>query len=478
MASLSPARIAAADVLSRVRRRNARARDLLRVSAPVARLTPADRALATRFTLGAVRASGAIDALLDAHLRRSHLEPRMRDALRISALELLWLATPVPVALSQGVELVRRVSPRGAGLANAVLHRVAEEDVPALAQARKRVESGSCTTSDIALVAALPAWLAGELVVSLGIESACHMALSAMEAPGAYVAGNACLHDDDEAERLLSAAGLIPRATCLPGCLTLFSAAGLAKSGLVDAADVVPADMAAQVVAWLASPAPSTRMLEVGQGRGTKSLLLECCAQRRGGLAQLSAVELEAFKVAVSRARMERAGLGAFVTCTAFDGCRLGEQDLPQEIAGSFDSVLVDAPCSGTGTLRRHPEIAWSLQESAVHVEGRSLPELQLAMFQAASERVGAGGTLAYATCSELREEDESIVAAFLASPKGARFSLVSPRVTPAFAALPPEAQGLVATMIGDDGMLRTSRADSADLPLDGHFLALLMCAV
>lgn len=475
MATLSPARIAAADVLSNVRRRNARARDLLRTSAPVARLTPADRALATRLALGGVRTSGTVDALLDAHLRRGHLEPRVRDALRISAFELLWLATPAHVAISQGVELVRRVSPHGTGLANAVLHRVAEEDLPALARARERVERRNCTASGIALVAALPQWLADELMVSLGTDGVCRMALSALDAPGVYVAGNACLHNDVEVEHLLSAAGLMPCSTSLPGCLSLSSAAGLAASGLVDVVDVVPADMAAQVVAWLASPAPGTRMLEVGQGRGTKSLLLESCALRRGGLAHLAAVESEAFKVAVSRTRMERARLGKAVTCTALDGRRLGEKGLPPELSGSFDSAFVDAPCSGTGTLRRHPEIAWALQEPAIRTAGQSLPALQLELLRAASTRVGAGGTLAYATCSELRQENEGIVSAFLAGQEGAAFSLVSPRSTAAFAALPPQAQRLVTAMIGPDGMVRTSRVDTPELPLDGHFLALLV---
>jgi 16S rRNA (cytosine967-C5)-methyltransferase len=475
MATLSPARIAAADVLSNVRRRNARARDLLRTSAPVARLTPADRALATRLALGGVRTSGTVDALLDAHLRRGHLEPRVRDALRISAFELLWLATPAHVAISQGVELVRRVSPHGTGLANAVLHRVAEEDLPALARARERVERRNCTASGIALVAALPQWLADELMVSLGTDGVCRMALSALDAPGVYVAGNACLHNDVEVEHLLSAAGLMPCSTSLPGCLSLSSAAGLAASGLVDVVDVVPADMAAQVVAWLASPAPGTRMLEVGQGRGTKSLLLESCALRRGGLAHLAAVESEAFKVAVSRTRMERARLGKAVTCTALDGRRLGEKGLPPELSGSFDSAFVDAPCSGTGTLRRHPEIAWALQEPAIRTAGQSLPALQLELLRAASTRVGAGGTLAYATCSELRQENEGVVSAFLAGQEGAAFSLVSPRSTAAFAALPPQAQRLVTAMIGPDGMVRTSRVDTPELPLDGHFLALLV---
>ena len=172
---------------------------------------------------------------------------------------------------------------------------------------------------------------------------------------------------------------------------------------------------------------------------------------------------------------MERAGLDKAVTCTALDGRRLGEKGLLPELSGSFDSVFVDAPCSGTGTMRRHPEIAWALQEPAILPVGKSLPALQLELLRAASARVGAGGTLAYATCSELREEDEGVMMAFLAGPEGAQFSLVSPRSTAAFAALPPHAQRLVSTMIGPDGMVRTSRADTPELPLGGHFLAILV---
>jgi 16S rRNA (cytosine967-C5)-methyltransferase len=172
---------------------------------------------------------------------------------------------------------------------------------------------------------------------------------------------------------------------------------------------------------------------------------------------------------------MERARLGKAVTCTALDGRRLGEKGLPPELSGSFDSAFVDAPCSGTGTLRRHPEIAWALQEPAIRTAGQSLPALQLELLRAASTRVGAGGTLAYATCSELRQENEGVVSAFLAGQEGAAFSLVSPRSTAAFAALPPQAQRLVTAMIGPDGMVRTSRVDTPELPLDGHFLALLV---
>ena len=74
-----------------------------------------------------------------------------------------------------------------------------------------------------------------------------------------------------------------------------------------------------------------------------------------------------------------------------------------------------------------------------------------------------------------MREEDEGVVAAFLAGPEGAPFSLVNPRSTAAFVALPPQAKRLVTAMVGPDGMVRTSRVDAPELPLDGHFLALLV---
>ena len=86
-----------------------------------------------------------------------------------------------------------------------------------------------------------------------------------------------------------------------------------------------------------------------------------------------------------------------------------------------FDTVFIDAPCSGTGTMRRHPEIPWRLTEKDVTVE---LPKLQLTMLKEAAARVAAGGELIYATCSVFDEENTQVVDAFLASPEGAGFSV------------------------------------------------------
>ena len=144
-------------------------RELARSSVCLDRLDTRDRAFAMRLAMGVTAARGALDGMLDAHLRPGlRLEPRLRDALRLSAFELLYLSTPAAVAVSQGVELGRHVSAHGTKLANAVLRRVAADDVPRLEAARSRVGDGGHTTCDLALVGALPLWLVREFVASRG----------------------------------------------------------------------------------------------------------------------------------------------------------------------------------------------------------------------------------------------------------------------------------------------------------------------
>lgn len=475
MTTLSPARIAAADILSNVRRRDARARDLLRTSAPVARLTPADRALATRLALGGVRTSGVVDALLDAHLRRGHLEPRVRDALRVSCFELLYLSTPASVAVDQGVELVRARSPRAAGLANAVLRRVAEEDRPRVEVARRRLEghvTGDAAAAgdaaagpaaagdaadaddlaDLALVSGLPDWLVHELVGAVGLPAARRACLDELEPAPVYVRANPMNLSPDEAPARLAELGLGPRRVEDTDVYLLERPGVLASSGLVQQTAVVPADLAAQLVALVAAPRPGATVLEVGQGRGTKSLLLEASALAGGGVADILGVDSEAFKCRVSRRRMGAARLSDHVSSLVLDARELGGKEAPAGVATGYDLVFVDAPCSGSGTMRRHPEIAWSLARASVEPGGPEgtaapgcaavpggpegtaapsgvgglapLPALQLQILTAAAARVRPGGELVYATCSFLPQENADVVDAFLGTDEGADFEL------------------------------------------------------
>lgn len=424
MARLSPARKVALTVVSEQRRRSGRIRELLRSSEAMASLDVRDRSLVSRLAFGVVAAEGMLDQLLDEYIRRpSSVEPRVRDALRIAAFEILYLDTPLSAAVSQGVELVRYASPRAAGMANAVLRRLGEEVAPRIEDARARCRAGGCEAADLQLVSGMPSWLLGRIAADRGRDAARSMALAQLEAAPVYVAGNLARRDVAETFALLEERGLQPAGTSLQTAFMLEAPATLASSGLVDAVDVVVADLAAQRVAHLVAPQPDQQVLEVGQGRGTKSILLENECLLNGGYAWIAGVDSEAYKARVSRDRMQRAGLSEWVTSTVLDARLLAGPELPQELNRLFDLVFVDAPCSGTGTMRRHPEIAWSLEESALSGEG-SLSELQLQILRSSAVRVAEGGRLAYATCSVLKSENEQVIDAFLASPEGDGFEL------------------------------------------------------
>ena len=476
MAVASPARRTALHLLGAQRRRGARARDLMRGAREMETLGRKGRALATRLVLGVNVASGELDRRIDSFVSRpGSLEPRVRDALRLASFELLYLATSRQVAVSQGVELVRGVQPHAARMANAVLRRVAECR-PEVDEAREAVDAAATgariavTDEQLSVASGYPTWLVERLVAAVGTYRVAGMCACALEPAPIYVApGKAGV---EGVEGLLGKAGLKPVASELPGCWHLGMPAGLSGSGLLGTCDVVAADMAAQMCCRVA--AGTGRVLEVGQGRGTKSLLLANLASQLGGGARIVGCELVASKARLSAARMESADLSDIVSCVEFDGTRLAdEDDLPEALRGQFDSVLVDAPCSGTGTMRRHPETAWALDQAIVEPGNDcSLPSLQLRLLRAAASRVAPGGSLVYATCSILSEENSGVVARFLASNEGRGF--VRGRIVdaPAVKALSDEARALFENNLNELGEFQSTPVAGG---FDGHFFVRLV---
>ena len=500
MAQASPARSVALRLLARQRRRGARARDLLRSAHEMNSLGSKGRALATRLVLGVNGASGELDRRINAHVTRpASVEPRVRDALRLASFEVLYLDTPRQVVVSQGVELVRSVQPRAARMANAVLRRVAEGR-PEVDEAREAVAAvgagtrRSVTARELAVASGYPTWLCERLLADVGAEGTARMYACALEPAPVYVARGPRAGEGVLPGRLAEL-GLDPVESGWPESWRLASPAALAQSGLVGSCEVVTADLAAQLVCRVAA-VPAGRVLEVGQGRGTKSVLLAglarelrdagcasgagahaeagACAGAVAGALHISGCDLIPSKVELSRKRMEVAGLSRAVSCTALDATRLGcAEGLPSELAGVFDVVLVDAPCSGTGTMRRHPEIPWALERVAVDPKAEgSLPALQLAMLKAASARVCEGGALVYATCSVLVAENEGVVEAFLASPEGAGFRRASVLEAPGVQVLGAEARELVACCVTETGAFQSVPCAGSH---DGHFCCRLV---
>lgn len=417
MSAATPARRCALSVLALAEREGSYVRDLLDAvqrgegACPV--LEPREAAFCLRLSLGVTAASGCLDEAVNAHLRRPRdVSPRVRQALRIAAFELIYLGTAPEIAVSQGVELVRSQARAASGLANAVLHRVARTRAAFLAAAD--AAPGERGLVACARRAGLPRWLARACRASVG-EAAGGLFASALEpAPAA-----ACVNPRRSAAELPGLGA--PAGAPADGIAMVDDPAALIRSGALEAGDAVISDLNAQEVA-LAVVAPGS-CLEIGAGRGTKTFVMAAAAARRGLERRHVAVELSEGRSRENRRRLACAGLDAGIEVLAGDATdldrALAQLDAASRSRALFDRVLVDAPCSGTGTMRRHPEIPWRLAPG--DAEG-ALPALQGRMLREAAARVAPGGALVFATCSVLRAENDGVVDAFLASSEGSAF--------------------------------------------------------
>ena len=258
----------------------------------------------------------------------------------------------------------------------------------------------------------------------------------------------------------------------LPGCIAPVASSELMHTDLLKRSAVAVCDLNAQVVATAATMPGDC--LEVGAGRGTKSFVMAAQATRCDMRRSAVAIELSKKKNRLNRRRLERAGLIEGVCFVTGDGCdldrALSETDRRAGGRRLFDSVLVDAPCTGTGTMRRHPEIPWRLLPEDID---RDMPGLQLALLTEAARRVRPGGQLIYATCSVLQQENAAVVDAFLNSEVGRGFALAPVSQAPIFER--PEfadAAAYVRSRETNRGLFQTVPALDS---FDGHFCARLV---
>ena len=357
----TPARLLALRLTREVRNREAYLRELVNSARETTQLPPEEFDFAQVLAFGAVMCRGTLDEAINRSLSSPrNIKPKVRDALRISAYELLFLRKPEHVVVDQGVELVRCVTPRAAGFANAVLHKMARDarDFP----------WGDVKTDDAAWARSfgMPLWLAERLAAQYGRD----VATTVMEA------------DLRPAPRYL-------------------------RDNPFDPDNPFACDLSAQRVADLV-PLDGT-ILEIGAGRGTKTMLLESRAfETLGHTVPIHAIDLHEYRARLHAERMQQAGIED-VMSLAGDACAL---DAIDGVLPHYDAVLLDAPCSGTGTMRRHPEIRWNLTPDDV----AELAALQRALLDEAARHVAVGGTLVYATCSIFDEENQQVVDTFLAA--------------------------------------------------------------
>jgi 16S rRNA (cytosine967-C5)-methyltransferase len=453
---ISQARTIAFDVLRRVETQRAYADEALRAELDASVRTE-DAGLATELTLGVLRWQGLLDFLIERHLAKPtrSLDVEVRIALRMGIYQLRFLErVPAHAAVHESVELVKRARKRSAApLVNAVLRKVAKETNP---QAESRSDIASLLPKDLpraeflGVLSSHPTWLVERWLRFFGEERT----RTLLEANNRVPALSYYMLEErrrDDALISLQKVGCAVEPGLLLRDAWILRGGNPAASEAVQKGWVAIQDEASQAVAHLLALESDQTVLDLCAAPGGKTLLL---AHAVGPQGHVIAADLHAHRVRAMAERFETAGIQNVETIT-LDGTQ------PLLFERRFDRVLVDAPCSGTGTLARHPEIRWHLRPedlSDLHVR-------QVLVLKNALANLAARGRLVYSTCSLEPEENELVVREALAATPD-KFRVVSPRD----ALQRVLREGVVLeSLIGTDGFFRTRTSDHGT---DGFFAA------
>lgn len=356
---------------------------------------PRERGLATELVYGTLRHRDRLDRALGAHAPRGigKLAPQMRTILRVAAYQLLMLdRVPDHAAVDDAVRAARKLGGnRMAGFANAVLRKVASTGEPPLPRAADDPMASVCATYS------LPRWIAERIRDGVGEEELV-AAAAAFSAPAPLSIRVNPLRAtlDQVIQRLpIDCPGVeVEPATACPNGLLVRGLGAPERSPSFGDGWWTVQDAGAQRVSLLAAPAAGMRILDACAGVGGKSTHL---AELSGDRADILAVDVSERKLRQGAETAARLGLQS-IHSQCVD---LLDPIAAKEVEGDFDLVVVDAPCSGLGVLRRHPEAKWRVQPEMI----AAMAELQARMLEALVPRVRPGGALVYAVCTFTEEE-------------------------------------------------------------------------
>jgi 16S rRNA (cytosine967-C5)-methyltransferase len=377
-----PARRIAADIIGGVLRRKRPLDELLEVSG-LGALPERDRALARTIVATVLRRLGTLRHLLTEQLERGmpREAPHIEAILLAGAVQILFLDVPDHAAVDLSVRLAQadRHAARYSGLINAVLRRLARDG-------KTRLGALDPVPLDT------PEWLLQRWIAHYGEETARAIAVAHTREPSLDLT----VKNDPQAWATTLNGKALPT-----GTVRTVASGPVSQLAGFEAGDWWVQDAAAALPAKLLGEVRGKSIADLCAAPGGKT------AQLAQGGAQVTAVDRSGARLARLRQNLTRLKLDAAVA----------EADAASWQGGTFDAVLVDAPCSSTGTIRRHPDIPWLKSESDL----AKLGALQTRLLDHAATLVKPGGTLVYCTCSLEREEGEDQVAALLGRNPGLR---------------------------------------------------------
>lgn len=376
---ISPARQFAFRALLRVERDAAYVSELLER----AKLEPGDRALAQQLTLGVLRWRGALDSALASHLKRplSRLDLEVATALRLGAFQLLVLdKIPAHAAVSESVELVKSArKASAAGMVNAVLRKIPATGLPANAP-----------------TVAHPAWLVERWRQQWDDPTLSALLAANTHPPRTYIRLNVS-HPRSQTLEKLAIQDLRVQETSISWCYEVTEGKPAATQAFAQGL-IRLQDISSQAVATLVDALPDETFLDLCAAPGGKTMSV---VERRGSAPGAVACDLHPARLRT---------LDRLATMTVPRVALDAAASLP--FGRQFDWILLDAPCTGTGTLARHPEIKWRLQPADI----ARMAALQANILRNALKALAPGGRLVYSTCSLESEENRDVVTAVLAT--------------------------------------------------------------
>jgi len=390
---LPSARRIAWEVLNQIEKSNAWAEELLTARLAEVRLAKKDERLCRELCFGVVKMRGRLDYYVQRFLKNKKMPPaRLLNLLRLGIYQLFLLSkVPVHAAVHETVELAKTVVPLAqVKMVNAILREITRSGMPPLPDKRND------PVLYYSICYSLPAYLVKRWLVRFGETAAEAMMAAGNESPPLWVRVNTLRISPTEILLYLTKQGvsvkrgLLPTALCVsPGQRSPGEIPGVSEGWLYFQ------DQASQMVGWIIDPQAGNTCLDLCSAPGGKATHM---AELMQGTGKVWAYDIHPRKLKRVQENAKRLRLhNVFAITELSPGLRA-------------DRVLVDAPCSGLGTLRRHAEIRWRIQES----DHQRLAQEQMMILEQAACYVKPGGHLIYSTCTTEPEENEQVINAFL----------------------------------------------------------------
>lgn len=396
------ARLAALTALERVAKGGAYSNLLVSEVAKSGQLADKDQRLMTEIVYGTIARQQLLDYYLSPYLKHAKkVEDWVRLLLRLSVFQMLYLdKVPDHGILNEAVEIAKfRGNPGTAKFVNGVLRNLQRQGIPELAAIKD-------STERLATEISMPIWLTEKLIHQIGIEATRKLGLSLFEPSHVSARVDTRFVSREDAIDSLKEDGIEARESVVSPYGLVAEKGFLAGSLLFKIGRLTVQDESSMLVAPILNPAPDSQVLDACAAPGGKTTHIATFLDKNQG-GKVVALDIHQQKVALIDENAARLQVSDVVEARQMDARQVHENFAPE----SFDRILIDAPCSGLGLMRRKPDIKYGKTAA----DFARLPLIQREILESCAPALKKQGILVYSTCTIAEEENQQVVAAFLA---------------------------------------------------------------